>query len=68
MARKSNKTAEKRFKRSNPKGNRKPKLKYRKTGQHHLRTKLSRRVKRKKKSAQVVDSTIEKKYKKVVSV
>jgi ribosomal protein L35 len=49
MARqKTRKTAYKRVKKSNPKGNRKAKLMYTKTGQHHLKTKRSTRAKRRK--------------------
>ncbi|HVX93040.1 MAG TPA: hypothetical protein VHA74_02920 [Candidatus Dojkabacteria bacterium] len=49
MARqKTRKTAAKRVNASNPKGNRKPKLMFSKSGQHHLKTKQSRRAKRRK--------------------
>lgn len=69
MARqKSRKTALKRFRKTNPKGNKKPKLKYKPSAQHHLKTKLSSKAKRRKKSNKVVDASIVKKYKKVVPV
>lgn len=49
MARqRTKKTAIKRFKKTNPKGNRKAKIMYSKTAQHHLMTKRSKRVKRRK--------------------
>lgn len=49
MARqKTNKTAIKRIKKTNPKGNRKAKLLYKQSGQHHMRTKKSKRAKRRK--------------------
>jgi ribosomal protein L35 len=55
---KSNKkTAVKRFKASNPKGNKKPKIKYQKAGGHHLNTKKSKRQKRRSKNRAIVDST-----------
>lgn len=43
---KTNKTAIKRFKVSNPKGNRKPKIMYKQSHQGHLKTKRSRSSKR----------------------
>ena len=63
---KSRKTALKRFKRSNPKGNRKPKLKSNESHDHHLRTKKSMKAKRRKRRTKIVDSTIQKRYKKVL--
>jgi len=66
MARqKTRKTASKRIKTTNPKGNKKSKLLYKKSAQHHLRTKLSRRAKRRKLPREVVHKTIVKKFKKV---
>ena len=64
MARnRTNKTAAKRVKRSNPKGNRTPKLLYNQSANHHLMTKRSRRAKRRKKGNKLVDKTIAPKYK-----
>ena len=66
MARqKTRKTVSKRIKITNPKGNKKSKTLYKKSAQHHLRTKLSRRAKRRKLPREVVDKTITKKFKKV---
>ncbi len=66
MARqKTRKTAAKRIKKTNPKGNKKSKVLYKKSAQHHLRTKLSRRAKRRKLPREVVHETIVKKFKKV---
>ena len=49
MARqKTNKTAIKRMHSTNPKGNRKPKILYSKSAQHHLKTSKSKRAKRRK--------------------
>ncbi|MBD3329470.1 hypothetical protein GF357_03180 [Candidatus Dojkabacteria bacterium] len=45
---KTNKTAKKRIKLSNPKGNRKPKVLVNKSRKHHLQTKKSSRTKRRK--------------------
>ena len=65
MARqKTRKTASKRIKVTNPKGNKKSKVLYKKSAQHHLRTKLSRRQKRRKLPREVLHSTIVKKFKK----
>jgi len=67
MARqKTNKTAAKRIKKSNPRGNRKPKLMYSKTAQHHLKTKLSRRVKRRKPSTAPANKAVAKNLRKLV--
>ena len=64
MARnKTNKTAIKRVKRSNPRGNKKAKLLYNPSANHHLMTKRSRRAKRRKSNVKAVDKTIERKYK-----
>ena len=66
MARqKTRKTASKRIKETNPKGNKKSKVLYKKSAQHHLRTKLSRRAKRRKLPREVVHKTVVKKFKKV---
>ena len=66
MARqKTRKTAAKRIKKTNPKGNKKSKVLYKKSAQHHLRTKLSRKAKRRKLPREVVHKTIVKKLKKV---
>ena len=53
----TNKTAVKRVRSTNPKGNRKAKLLYTKARAHHLRTKLSSRSKRRKLSRSVVTPT-----------
>jgi ribosomal protein L35 len=65
---KTRKTALKRLKKTNPKGNRKAKLRYNQTKQHHLRTKLSSRAKRRRRGNKVVNSSVEKKYNKIVNV
>jgi len=62
------KTALKRLKKSNPKGNRKPKLIYKESSQGHLKTKKRAAAKRAKSSSAVVDKTIVKKYRKIVSI
>ncbi len=70
MARqKTNKTARKRIKVSNPKGNRKPKLIYKQSHQSHLRTKKSARAKRRQESHKVVDKSNKKTlYRKIVNL
>jgi ribosomal protein L35 len=66
---KTNKTAKKRIKVSNPKGNRKPKLMYKQSHQNHLRTKRSSRSKRRQNSHKIVSDTNEKTlYKKIVNL
>jgi ribosomal protein L35 len=66
---KTNKTAKKRIKVSNPKGNRKPKLIYKQSHQNHLRTKRSSKSKRRQNSHKVVNKTNEKTlYKKIVNL
>lgn len=66
---KTNKTAKKRIKVSNPKGNKKPKLIYKQSHQNHLRTKRSAKSKRRQNSHKVVDSSHEKKmYRKIVNI
>lgn len=58
MARqKTNKTAKKRIKLSNPRGNKTPKLMYRQSHQGHLRTKKSSREKRRQKDKAQVDKS-----------
>lgn len=60
MARqKTNKTARKRIKVSNPKGNRKPKLIYNQSRQNHLKTKRSARSKRRQRDDKKVDKSNE---------
>ncbi len=69
MARqKSRKTALKRLRKSNPKGNRRSKLLYNQSAQHHLKTKLSKKTKRRKRGSKLVDTSILRRYKKVISV
>lgn len=66
---KTNKTAKKRVKVTNPKGNRKPKLLYKQSHQNHLRTKRSSRSKRRQDSHKTVDSSHEKTiYRKIVNL
>lgn len=66
---KTNKTAKKRIKVTNPKGSRKPKLIYKQSHQNHLRTKRSARQKRRQSSNAVVDSSNEKNlYRKIVNL
>lgn len=66
---KTNKTAKKRIKVSNPKGNRKPKLIYKQSHQNHLRTKRSSRSKRRQNSHKIVSDANEKTlYKKIVNL
>jgi ribosomal protein L35 len=62
MARqRTNKTASKRIRVTNPKGNRKPKILYSKTAKHHLKTKRSSRSKRRKANIGVASATNAKK-------
>ncbi len=62
MARqKTNKTAKKRVRLSNPRGNRKPKLRYKQSTQGHLKTKRSSRSKRRQKSNAIITGANEKK-------
>lgn len=70
MARqKTNKTAKKRIKVSNPKGKRKPKLLYKQSHQNHLRTKRSARSKRRQSSHKIVSEANEKNlYRKIVNL
>jgi ribosomal protein L35 len=66
---KTNKTAKKRIKVTNPKGNRKPKLLYKKSHQNHLRTKRSAKSKRRQSGSKVVDTSNEKSlYRKIVNL
>ena len=67
MARqKTNKTAIKRIRLSNPKGNRKAKMMYKQSHQGHLRTKRSTRSKRRQDDDRIVYSTNAKNLKKTV--
>lgn len=67
MARlRTNKTASKRIRVTNPRGNRKPKILYSKTAQHHLKTKKSRRAKRRKSNIGIASYTNAKKIVKAV--
>jgi ribosomal protein L35 len=67
MARqRTNKTAAKRIKVTNPKGNRKPKVLYSKTAMHHLKTKRSRKTKRRKANIGVATNTNAKKMLSIV--
>jgi ribosomal protein L35 len=70
MARqKTNKTAFKRIKLTNPKGNRKPKMLYKQSHQGHLKTKKSSRQKRRQgDNIQVYSSTVKKIKRKVVNL
>lgn len=66
---KTNKTAKKRVKVTNPKGNRKSKLLYKKSHQNHLRTKRSSKSKRRQSGSKVVDDSNEKTlYRKIVNL
>lgn len=51
---KTNKSAIKRIKKTNPKGNKKPKLLYKESHNHHMKTKKSKRAKRRKSTHRVV--------------
>lgn len=67
MARqRTNKTAVKRIKLSNPKGNRKAKMMYNQSHQGHLKTKRSSRSKRRQSSDALVYKTTQKNLKRVV--
>ncbi len=67
MARqKTNKTAVKRVKLSNPKGNRRAKMMYKQSHQGHLRTKRSSRSKRRQDDDRIVYPANEKNLKKIV--
>ena len=67
MARqKTNKTAIKRIKLSNPKGNRKAKMMYKQSHQGHLRTKRSARSKRRQDDDRIVYSANARNLKKKV--
>jgi len=70
MARqKTNKTAKKRIRLSNPRGNRKPKLRYKQSHQGHLKTKRSSRSKRRQLSNAIVGKTNDKKIRrKIVNI
>ena len=67
MARqKTNKTAIKRIKLSNPKGNRKAKMMYNQSHQGHLKTKRSSKSKRRQSTNTLVYGTTEKNLRKLV--
>lgn len=67
MARqKTNKTAIKRIKLSNPKGNRKAKMMYNQSHQGHLKTKRSSKSKRRQSDKSLVFKTTQKNLKRVV--
>ncbi len=67
MARqKTNKTAVKRIKLSNPKGNRKAKMMYNQSHQGHLKTKRSSKSKRRQSTKALVYSTTQKNLKRIV--
>lgn len=70
MARqKTNKTAKKRINFSNPKGNKKPILRYKQSHQGHLKTKKSSREKRRQLSnAPVLGVTSKKMVKKIINI
>jgi len=70
MARqKTNKTASKRIRLSNPKGNRKAKMIYKQSHQGHLRVKKSSRAKRRQKdNAKVYKATQKKIIRKVINL
>lgn len=66
---KTNKTAVKRFKVTNPKGNRTPKIIYKQSSQGHLKTKRSSRAKRRQKdNAQVNKSNRKPLVRKIVNL
>lgn len=67
MARqRTRKTAIKRFRKSNPKGNRRSKILYSKTAQHHLMTKRSKRVKRRKPNKAVATRSNTKRIRQII--
>jgi len=67
MARqKTNKTAIKRVRMTNPKGNRKPKMMIVESARHHLRSKKSARSKRRKLSNKPVKSNLISEFEKVI--
>lgn len=67
MARqKTNKTAVKRIKLSNPKGNRRAKMMYNQSHKGHLKTKRSSRSKRRQSSDNIVFSTTEKRLRRKI--
>lgn len=66
---KTNKTAKKRIRLSNPRGNRTPKLRYKQSHQGHLKTKRSSRSKRRQKSNAIVGKTNDRKIRrKIVNI
>jgi ribosomal protein L35 len=70
MARqKTNKTAKKRIRMSNPRGNRTPKIRYKQSQQGHLKTKRSTRSKRRQKdNAIIVGANRKKIIRKVINL
>lgn len=70
MARqKTNKTAKKRVKMSNPRGSKAGVLRYKQSHQGHLRTKKSSRAKRRQKDNALIDKNIAKKIQaKIVNI
>lgn len=70
MARqKTNKTAKKRVKMSNPRGHKKGVLRYKQSHQGHLKTKRSARAKRRQSDSKHVDQSISNKMvKKIVNI
>jgi ribosomal protein L35 len=70
MARQKNKqNSEERIRLSNPRGNRKPKLRYKQSHQGHLKTKRSSRSKRRQLSNAIVGSTNDRKIRrKIVNI
>ena len=63
---KTNKTAVKRIKHSNPKGNRKAKMMYNQSHQGHLKTKRSSKSKRRQSSEAIVYAPTQKNLKRIV--
>ncbi len=68
MRNKTNKTAAKRLRATNPRGNRKAKVLYNKSCNSHLKTKRSRRSKRRVLPRHTVDTTVLKGLKKAIGV
>ena len=70
MARqRTNKTAKKRVNLSNPRGNKTPVVRYKQSHQGHLKTKRSRRSKRRQSSSKEIDVTNSKRIvKKIINI
>ncbi len=70
MARqRTNKTAKKRVNLSNPRGNKAPVVRYKQSHQGHLKTKRSRRSKRRQSSSKEIDVTNSKRIvKKIINI